>query len=250
MGKWTGTIIGGGIGWALFGPLGAILGAYIGNMFGDQQKQKKYYRKKIYNGSGSPYGDTRAGDFAVALLSLFAYVSKSDHTVRSSEVQYVKKYLIGKFGERNAQDLLYLYKEILKKDYNIFDIARQISRHMDYYSRLELVHVLYGIAGADNVFQKSELQAIQEICDGMGISANDHDSIKAMFVGAANQAYGILNVSPEDHDDTIKKAYRELAVKYHPDKVANLGPEIQKLAEEKFKAINDAYQAIRKERGF
>ncbi len=250
MGKWTGTIIGSGIGWALFGPLGAIFGAYIGSMFSDPQKQDGYYQRTIHSSGGSPYGDTRAGDFAVAMLSLFAYVSKSDRTVRSSEVQYVKKYLISKFGQSNAQDLLYLYREILKKDFNIHDIARQISQHMDYYSRLELVHVLYGIAGADNVFQKSELQAIQDICSGLGISAKDHDSIKSIFIGTSNQSYGILNVRPEDDTDTIKKAYRELAVKYHPDKVASLGPEIQKLAEEKFKSINDAYQTIRKERGF
>ena len=250
MGKWTGTIIGGGIGWALFGPLGAILGAYIGRMFSEQTKQSGYYQKSIHGATGSPYGDTRAGDFALAMLSLFAYVSKSDQTVRSSEVQYVKKYLISKFGQSNAQDLLYLYKEILKKNYNIHDISRQISQHMDYYSRLELVHVLYGIAGSDNVFKDAELRAIQEICTGLGVSAKDHESIRSIFVGAGNQAYGILNVRPEDDNETIKKAYRDLAVKYHPDKVANLGLEIQTLAEEKFKAINDAYQTIRKERGF
>ncbi|MCD6205093.1 MAG: J domain-containing protein [Candidatus Marinimicrobia bacterium] len=85
---------------------------------------------------------------------------------------------------------------------------------------------------------------------GLGISARDHESIKSIFVKSNNQAYEILNVKPDDDIEVIKKAYRDLAVKYHPDKVANLGPEIQSLAEEKFKAINDAYQKIRKERGF
>ncbi len=250
MGKWTGTIVGGGIGWALFGPLGAVFGAYIGSMLSETQPRATGFGRGSIRGDSSPYGDTRAGDFAVAMLSLFAYVNKSDETVRSSEVQYVKNYLISKFGEKNAQDLLYLYKEILKKDYNIHDISRQISQHMDYYSRLELVHVLYGIAGADRVFKPSELRAIQDICSGLGISEKDHDSIKSIFIKTNNQAYGILNVNPEDDVETIKKAYRSLAVKYHPDKVVNLGPEIQNLAEEKFKAINDAYQTIRKERGF
>jgi len=250
MSKWTGTIIGGGIGWALFGPLGALFGAYIGSMLSENQSAATTWARQPHSGSGTPYGDTRAGDFAVAMLALFAYVSKSDRTVRSSEVQYVKNYLVKKFGKHNAQDLMYLYKEVLNKDYNIHDVSRQISQHMDYYNRLELIHVLYGIAGADNVFQKDELRAIEEICMGLGISARDHESIKSIFVKSNNQAYEILNVKPDDDIEVIKKAYRDLAVKYHPDKVANLGPEIQSLAEEKFKAINDAYQKIRKERGF
>ncbi|MGC9363016.1 MAG: TerB family tellurite resistance protein [Fidelibacterota bacterium] len=250
MGKWTGTIIGGGIGWALFGPLGALLGAYIGNMVSENRSRGGAYQRQSIYGESSPYGDTRAGDFAVALLSLFAYVSKSDQTVRSSEVQYVKDYLIKKFGTQNARDLMYLYREILKKSYNISDISHQISRHMDYYSRLELVHILYGIAGADGEFNPAELRAIQEICTGLGLSSDDHNSIKSIFLKTNHREYAILNVSPRDDVETIKKAYRDLAVKYHPDKVANLGPEIQELAEEKFKAINDAYQKIRKERGF
>ena len=249
MGKWTGTIIGGGIGWALLGPLGAIFGAYIGSMLSEDSKRSGYSGDYIRSGT-SPYGDTRAGDFAVAMLSLFAYVSKSDKTVRSSEIQHVKKFLVEKFGKQNAQDLLYLYQEMLKKDYNIHDVARQIGEHMDYYSRLELVHVLFGIAGADRVFKKVELQAIQEICVGLGITVKDYESIRSIFIGNNNQAYSILNVRPEDDVETIKKSYRDLAVKYHPDKVASLGPEIQQLAEEKFKAINNAYQNIRKERGF
>jgi len=249
MSKWTGTIIGGGIGWVLFGPLGAIIGAYIGSMWsGDHPRE--FAAESYAFGNSSPYGDTRAGDFAIAMLALFAYVSKSDNTVRSSEVQYVRKYLVDKFGTRNAQDLLFLYREILKKEFDIRDISKQISQNMDYYSRLELVHVLFGIAGADSFFHQAELNAIREISTGLGISAKDFESVKSIFIPGDNQAYNVLNVRPDDDVETIKRAYREMAVKYHPDKVANLGPEIQKLAEEKFKAINDAYQAIRKMRGF
>ena len=74
MGKWAGRLIGGGIGWALFGPLGALFGAYIGGLFGEDQPQQFPYGQPV-----APHlGGTRGGDFAVALLSLFAYVSKAD----------------------------------------------------------------------------------------------------------------------------------------------------------------------------
>ena len=249
MGKWGSRIIGGGIGWALFGPLGALFGAYIGGMLSDEQKQGSSFWKPEVEGQ-TAFGDTRSGDFAVAMLSLFAYVSKADNQLLSSEVQYVKQWLIRKFGKHNAQDLLYLYKEILNKDYNIREVSTQIRRHMDYYGRLELIHVLFGIAGSNANFHPAELAAIREIAENLGISAGDYESIKSIFIGDTHKAYRILNVEPGAEPETIKKAYRELAVKYHPDKVASLGPEIQKSAEEKFKAINDAYQTIRRERSF
>ena len=62
-------------------------------------------------------------------------------------------------------------------------------------------------------------------------------------------AYKVLEVSPDATDDEVKKAYRKLALKHHPDRVASLGEDVQKAAEEKFKNINDAYERIRKARG-
>jgi DnaJ like chaperone protein len=250
MGKWTGTIIGGGIGWALFGPLGALVGAYLGSLMSDDRSQSTPHYAYTERGDRQTLADTRAGDFAVAMLALFAHISKADQTVKSSEVQYVKKFLIEKFGKDNAQDLLYLYREILNRNYSIQDVASQIRTHMDYYLRMELLHVLFGIAAADGEIKPVELDAIKAVADHLGIYPSDLDSIKAIFIPHNDQAYAILNISRDADIETIKKAYRELATKYHPDKVVNLGPEIQKLAEEKFKAINEAYQAIRKERGF
>lgn len=249
--KWLGTIIGGGIGWALLGPLGALIGAYIGSMFDSRDGyQFTRHTPPDYDTDFNRYGDTRAGDFAVAMLSLFAYVTKADEKTLSSEVRYVKQYLIDKFGVHNAQDLLYLYKEILKKSFDIREITRQIKSHMDYYSRLELLHVLFGIAGADGEFHHSEIEAIKEITDGLGIYPQDYNSIKSMFIKEETFAYNILGITPDADIETIKKAYRKMASKYHPDKVSHLGPEFQKLAEEKFKKINEAYQQIRRARGF
>ncbi|HTO23132.1 MAG TPA: DnaJ domain-containing protein, partial [Spirochaetia bacterium] len=59
-----------------------------------------------------------------------------------------------------------------------------------------------------------------------------------------------LGVRPDAGIDEIKAAYRALSLRHHPDKVANLGPEFVKVAEEKFKAIQRAYEEVRRERGF
>ena len=61
--------------------------------------------------------------------------------------------------------------------------------------------------------------------------------------------YELLGLDKTASADEIKKAYRKMANKYHPDKVMHLGEEMQNLAEEKFKAVNDAYHQIKKDRG-
>ena len=62
--------------------------------------------------------------------------------------------------------------------------------------------------------------------------------------------YQVLGVSQDASEEEIKKAYRKLAKKYHPDTVANLGEEIKKKATEKFRAVNEAYEELKKQRGF
>jgi DnaJ-class molecular chaperone len=55
----------------------------------------------------------------------------------------------------------------------------------------------------------------------------------------------VLGISRSASPDEIKGAYRELANRYHPDKVAHLGEEFQQMAEERFKEIQEAYQELR-----
>ena len=254
MPKWTGTLIGGGIGWVLAGPIGALIGASLGNMFNTDQArsyQKTYTSQNYQNGyQQAQRPQTKPGDFAVSMLVLFAYVTKADNKIMSAEIQYVKKYLIQKFGAKNAQEMMFLYKDILNKDYNIQQMCQQINYHLDYYSKLEMLHILFGVANADKQILDSELQAISMISGYLGISESEYKQILAIFVKKDNQSYSILGVSKNATKEEIKKAYRELAIKYHPDKVATLGEEFQKMAEEKFKSINNAYQSIRQERGF
>ena len=69
-----------------------------------------------------------------------------------------------------------------------------------------------------------------------------------MFYKDSSMAYKILEVSKNASDNEVKKAYRKMATKFHPDKVHHLGKEFQKMAEEKFKTLNDAYTQIKKER--
>ena len=123
---------------------------------------------------------------------------------------------------------------------------------MDYSSRLQLLHYLFGIAAADGDVSNLELGVIQTISRSMGVVDADYQSIKAMFVreiNASDNAYKILGVDPSASDEEVKKAYREMAKKNHPDLVSNLGEEVRVAAEKKFQEINQAYEIIKKQRG-
>jgi DnaJ like chaperone protein len=232
-GKW----IGGGLGWAFGGPIGAILGFAMGSVFDGVN-----INKTVYQG-------TARGDFAMSLLVLSAAVMKADGKVVRSELDFVKNFFITQFGLEETEKLLPLLKEILKQEINIQDVSIQIGQYMDYSSRLQLIHYLFGIASADGQYHPSEVEIIENISGLMGIHKSEFASIKAMFVKEINSAYNILEVTPDATDDEIKKAYRSLAVQYHPDKVAHLGEDIRKSATEKFQKLNAAYDEIKKQRG-
>ena len=140
-------------------------------------------------------------------------------------------------------------KDILDQDYPLKDVCRQIQRSMDHPSRLQLIHVLFGLSAADGHIHPDEVKIIITISNYLNINQNDFESIKAMFSSDKEAPYKILEINSDSTNEELKKAFRKMANKYHPDKVAHLGVEMQRLAEEKFKSVNDAYQKIKQERG-
>lgn len=119
---------------------------------------------------------------------------------------------------------------------------------MEYQSRLQLLHYLFGIAKADGYISAEELNTVTKIANYIGVTTKDFESIKAMFIVDTNSDYEILEIKPDASDDEVKKAYRRMALKYHPDKVAHLGEKVQKAANEKFQKLQNAYDNIKKER--
>ena len=236
-----GKMFGAGLGWAFAGPIGGLIGWYIGGQLDANQAINM-------PGVGTSK-QTRPGDFAVALLVLVAAVMKADGKVVKAELDYVKQFLIKSFGRENAQEMLILLKNLLDQDYFIYEVANQINRHMNSAEKLQLMHVLFGISHADGHIHTSEIKLIQEISQHLKVNQKDVDAIMAIFVKDTNSYYKILELEPSSSDQEVKKAYRSMATRFHPDKVQHLGPEFQKMAEEKFKAINEAYQQIRSERG-
>jgi DnaJ like chaperone protein len=235
-GKW----IGAGLGWVLGGgPIGALIGLSLGWIFDNASE----------NDIKAAYTKSTVGDFAVSLLVLMAAVMKADGKIMRSELDFVKSFLVQRFGRESAAEATKILQNLLKQNIPLQDVCLQIKHHLDYSSRLELLHLLYGLANADGHVNQQEMLIVEKIAFFLGISAAEHTSIKNMFIRSTESAYKILGVESSSNDDEIKKAYRQLAIKYHPDKVNYLGEDFKKSAEEKFQKINQAYENIKKERG-
>jgi DnaJ like chaperone protein len=240
-GKW----IGGGLGWAFGGPIGALLGFAIGTVFDTTATTEVEFT----NSQGRRTYASKPGDFGASLLVLVAAVMKADGKVLKIELDYVRQFFLKQFGSERTQEHLLLLREVLKKDIPLQEVCLQIRTYTMYPARLQLLHLLFGVASVDAEIHASEINVISQIASYLGIKQEDFISIKAMFLKEADGDYKILEIDKNVTDEEVKKAFRKMAIKYHPDKVIHMGDEYKNSAKEKFQKVQEAYDNIRKQRG-
>ena len=240
-GKW----IGGGLGWTFGGPIGALIGFTIGSLL-DGSSSSSSVRVSTQSEQ-----KTHESDFKMSLLVLVACIMKADGNASKSELNVVKRFLVANFGEQGALEALQILKNLLNQPIDVREVSMQINRYMNYSAKLQLIRFLFDVAYADASIHPSELAMIEQVSGIFGITSADFSSIKAPFTKQTdtNWSYKTLEIDPTATDDELKKAYRRMAMKYHPDKVNDLGDDIKKSATEKFRSINDAYESIKKSRG-
>ena len=232
--KW----ISGALGWFFLGPIGGIAGFALGALLDSSGASTKIYT-----------GQTSRDGFIVSLLVLVSAMMKADGKIVKAELDYVKEFFVRSFGVDVAQEAMILLRDMLKKEVPVKDVCYQVRDNIDYAARLQLIHFLFGIAKADSQISPEELTLVEEIAGYLGISPQEYTSIKAMFVDNTEWAYQVLEIERDATDEQVKKAYRQMAIKYHPDKVVQLGEDVQRAANEKIKKVNEAYDKIKKERG-
>ena len=248
-GKW----IGGLLGWVTLGPIGALLGIIAGGVIeraADFARQISAGGYQQMPGSGRNYtASEQRNSFLVSLLVLSSAVIRADGKTLRSELDYVKAFVRSNFGEAAVSEAMRMLDELGRQQVNTYEVGRQIAANMNYSQRLQLFHYLAGIANADGEFSRPEKDVLESIASAIGLNASDAASVIAMYYRDTDSAYAVLEISPSATDDEVKAAYRRMAMKNHPDKVATLGSDVQKAAEEKFRKIQEAYETIKKQRG-
>jgi DnaJ like chaperone protein len=249
--KWLGA----GLGFTLGGPIGAAIGFAIGSFVDglsveDLTKEQGDYKQRVGGDSNRRNTvNTQSGDFEMSLLVLASIVIKSDGKVDQRELDFVRSHFVNMYGKQRANSAFKLFSGIIKKEISARQVCIQIREHISHASRLQLVHFLFGIGKADGFVTEKEVEEIRKIAGYLYINQHDFESIKAMFYDASDNAYKILEIEKSVTDDAVKKAYRKMAKKYHPDKVQDLGPAHIKGAQEKFQNLQAAYEKIKAERG-
>ena len=235
--KW----ITGVLGWALFGPIGGILGFYFAS------RLEKLSETVSAQGEQQSWNQGQRNSFLMSLLVLSASVIKADGKTTSQELSALRTFFARNFGPQAGNEAEEILKGVIDKDFNLYEVCAQIRSCMDYSQRLQLYHYLVGLGACDGLHQ-SEIDILETIASYIGLTKSEADSIFARFRPGNDSNYKILEITSDATNEEVKKAYRKMAVKYHPDKVATLGPDVQKAAEEKFKEVLHAYEAICKER--
>ena len=238
LGKW----IAGALGWAMLGPIGGILGYFI-----TSRLEKLTEVSVDYSGQQS-INQGQRNSFLMSLLVLSAAVIKADGKTTAQELASLRSFFTRNFGIQAGYEAEEIVKELINKDFNLYEVCGQISLHMDYSQRLQLFHYLVSLAACDGMHQR-EIDVLETIANYISLSKSEVDSIFAQFRPDNDSNYKILEIDSTATDEEVKKAYRKMAIKYHPDKVATLGEDVQKAAEEKFKVISKAYETICAERG-
>ena len=245
LGKW----ILGGLGFAVGGPIGALIGVFVASMFDlSKDSQNDHESTRSTN-----HGRRRAtqGDISVSIIVLLACVIKADGRVLKSEINFIKPFLLRTFGEERAKQALALLKQLLTEDIDPVAVSRQMAQYINYSTRLEFVRLLLEVSNSDGDIAPQELDIIELIATNMSVQPADYQSLLALYQRHkdVNWAYTALEISPSATNDEVKKAYRRMAMKYHPDKVANASEELRKQATDKFRGINEAYEHIKQQRG-
>ncbi|MDN6280059.1 MAG: molecular chaperone DjiA [Psychroflexus sp.] len=241
------------LGFIFRGLAGAVVGFLIGSIL-----ERIFFSSSTRSGSGSFSGQFTQSqrqrvsptDFELNLLSLASLVIKADGRVSQSEMDYVRMYFVQSYGKERANATFRTFNNVVKdREISADRICAYLRPRLSYEVRLQVLHFLFNIANADQHVSESEAQIIKVIAQHLRVGHQDFESIKAMFFKSADDAYKILEIEKSATDAEVKKAYRTMAKKFHPDKLQHMDEAYRKGAQEKFTKVQEAYEKLQNERG-
>lgn len=192
-------------------------------------------------------------NFKETLIYIGSLMIRQNRSIRKQELDYFKVYFSKTFKRPMTAEEVSLMRRAINSNINLSKLSYVASKNLNYEERIQLLHFMFGFALSDNFMSGLEIELIRLAAQYMQISESDMNSVYSFYFKPKvseqkKQYYDILGVTPESSLDEIRKAYRSLAMKHHPDKIAHLGEEMQNQAKEKFQLIVEAYKIVKKQK--
>lgn len=252
---WLGKMVGGTIGFALGGPIGAVAGAAFGHTF--DKKEAAYLADpgmKMHQRLSTD--EETQLTFFVAAFSMLAKIVKADGRVSKQEIASIESFMKNDLNldQESRNTAINIFRHALNSPESFDAFALQFYRVFRSQPRvIELMmDVLLRVSAADGVISQHEETLLQSAAGIFNFSDADYARLKSKYAKSVNRYYAVLKCDDNCSNEEVKKQYRKLVSEYHPDKIASKGlpEEFIKFANDKFVEIQEAYDCIRKERGF
>lgn len=266
--SWLGKVIGGAFGFLMGGPLGAILGTALGHQYDTGGKDSAPQDPRLED--GDPQRVQMA--FFTATFSVMGHVAKIDGNVSRAEIDAVRAIMQRlELSDDLRRSAIKLFTEGKERDFPLHRTLEQF--RIECHRRRSLIRLFIELqletAYADGPLRTAEEHLLLQICDRIHLSRFDFYSIKARIDAERRlshagyrhswrrpaapprrppieDAYAVLGLRPSATDAEIKRAYRRLIGRFHPDRLAASGLPEEKVrtATEKTQQIRKAYEAI------
>ena len=261
--SWWGKVIGGAFGFMLGGPLGALFGAALGHSF--DRGLRSSLRALPGDDVGATHQERAQAAFFSATFGVMGHISKADGQVSQEELRLAGAVMdqLGLRGQMRAA-AQNLFNAGRAPDFPLDDVLAQFRRECRYSLNLArlFVEIQVQSAYADGKVHPAERLLLNHIAAALGLAEGELEQLEAVVRAHAgpggsaatlspDEAYAILGVSSQTDDADVKRAYRRLMNRHHPDKLVSKGlpEEMMQAATKKTREIKAAYERIKEARG-
>jgi DnaJ like chaperone protein len=258
--NWWGKVVGGAFGFMMGGPVGAILGAALGNYFDDGLDG-------IRSNDGLDLGQTERVQsvFFTTVFAVMGYIAKSDGRVTRDEIAMAERVM--QQMQLNADQrkvAINLFNQGKQTGFPVQDVLTQFRREVQRRTNLVqmFLEIIITTALADGSLHANERKILEDLARQLGLSQTQFSELLSRITGQARfaeqesladrlqAAYKLLGVTSSTDMDEVKKAYRKQMNQHHPDKLVAKGlpEEMIDIATKKAQDIKAAYELIKSQR--